>query len=338
MARARSKRRDRSQASGKSATGTTARRHDARSLAELPPWCIFATMNRRDFVMSSMALAAWRAAEPAGGLRAGPKFGYAAITWGGNDRAAIDDIAGLGFRGIQLRASAVTEWGQRPIELRQLLAERKLSLVALSSGVVSLDPATMVDNLAMHVRNAQFVQSVGGLYLQVVDERPTGRAPTTDDYVRMGQRLTEIGWRTADLGVTLGYHNHMGNLGQAPDEVARVLDAADSRYVKLELDTAHYQAAGGDPAAAVRRYADRLLFLHLKDLQQPIPERGADSYQFVELGRGMVNIRAVLAELELIGFSGWAIVELDRAPDPARTPRECAMISKQYLESNGYRI
>ncbi|MBI4420795.1 MAG: hypothetical protein HY560_08215 [Gemmatimonadetes bacterium] len=34
------------------------------------------------------------------------RFGYAAITWGGNDRQAIDDIAAVGFRGIQLRASA----------------------------------------------------------------------------------------------------------------------------------------------------------------------------------------------------------------------------------------
>src|ERR1700730_17727893 len=31
------------------------------------------------------------------------KFGYAAITWGGNDRQAIEDIAAVGFHGIQLR-------------------------------------------------------------------------------------------------------------------------------------------------------------------------------------------------------------------------------------------
>ena len=32
------------------------------------------------------------------------RFGYAAITWGGDDLKAIDEIAGIGFRGIQLRS------------------------------------------------------------------------------------------------------------------------------------------------------------------------------------------------------------------------------------------
>ena len=31
------------------------------------------------------------------------RIGYAAITWGGNDRQAIDDIAAVGYKGIQLR-------------------------------------------------------------------------------------------------------------------------------------------------------------------------------------------------------------------------------------------
>src|SRR5947208_2361811 len=41
-------------------------------------------------------------------------FGYAAITWGGNDRQAIADIAALGFHGIQLRANVIKEFGSAP--------------------------------------------------------------------------------------------------------------------------------------------------------------------------------------------------------------------------------
>src|SRR5689334_12002009 len=65
------------------------------------------------------------------------RFGCAAITWGGNDPQAIDDIAELGFTGIQLRDSAVRRWGEKPDELKALLAARKLTLVALSSGGVT---------------------------------------------------------------------------------------------------------------------------------------------------------------------------------------------------------
>lgn len=271
---------------------------------------------------------------PAGHIR----FGYAAITWDGNDRQAMDDIAAVGFRGIQLRASAVTRWGDRPDELRALLADRELTLVALSSGVVLLDPAREAETLALHARHARFVRDVGGLHLQVLDERPKGRNPTADDFRRMGRLLTEVGRRTADLGIGLGYHNHMGNLGQSPDEVARVLDAADPRFVKLELDTAHYQQGGGAPAEAVERYAGRLLFLHVKDLESPVPGGEPGSYRFVELGRGSVDLPGVFAALAATGFDGWAVVELDSVPDPTRTPRDAAALSKRYLEGLGFTI
>ena len=257
---------------------------------------------------------------------------------GGKDRAAIDDISALGFRGIQLRASAVTEWGTRPAELVQLLAARKLTFVALSSGSVSLDPAREATDLALHTRNAQFAHDTQCQYLQVTDERPAGRAPVADDFRRMGRLLNEIGKRTADMNVTLGYHNHMGALGQSADDVARIMDATDPRYVKMELDIAHYQAAGGNPVEVVHRYADRMLFLHIKDLQKPKPGGGADSYRFVELGRGSVNVPAVLSALGAARFNGWAIVELDDVTDPASTPRDCAMISKNISKQTAIRF
>lgn len=266
------------------------------------------------------------------------RFGYAALTWRGDDRTAIDEIAAVGYPGVQLRAPAVQEWGARPEELKDLLAARGLTLVALSSGIVLLDPAAEAENVAMHVRHARFVRDVGGLYLQVLDERPRGRPPAADDFQRIGRLLTEIGRRTADLGVRLGYHNHMGNLGQAPDEVARVLDAADPAFVHLELDTAHWQAAGGDPVAAVSEHAGRLLFLHLKDLVRPAPGGAPDSYVFVELGQGSVDLPGVLDALTRTGFDGWGIVELDPRRDMPRTPRESAVRSKRYLEEHGFAV
>ena len=283
-------------------------------------------MKRREFVaagLSLVAASAWDSPHSRARLR----FGYAAITWGGNDRQAIEDIAALGFRGIQVRQSAVATWGKRPAELEQLLAEHKLMLVALSSGDVSLDPADEKDMLMQHARNARFVRDVGGRYLQVIDERPKGREPTSDDFRRMGRLLTEIGKRSADLGIPLGYHNHMGALGQSPEEVARVLDAADPKFVRLELDTGHYRQAGGDPAQAIRQHADRLLFLHIKDLDT--------SNRFVELGRGIVDWKAVFAALDAIAFDGWGVVELDAVPDNARTPKESGAIARRYLEAEG---
>ncbi|HJU73687.1 MAG TPA: sugar phosphate isomerase/epimerase [Gemmatimonadaceae bacterium] len=267
------------------------------------------------------------------------RFGYAAITWDGNDEQAIVDIASLGFRGIQLRSNTVSKYGDRPAVLRELLEQHRLTLVAFSSGNLSIDPAVEREQLALHTRHAAFVQKLGGLYLQIIDEKPRGRVLIDADYTRLGQLLTELGRRTADLGIPVSYHHHIGSIGEYPDAIRRILDAADPRYVKFQLDTAHFQQGGGDPAQAVKEYGSRLLFLHIKDVEAPVPGGGKDSYRFVELGRGSVDFKRVFDALREIDFSGWAIVELDRVPDPPRTPRESAMISKTYLqETLGFTI
>jgi inosose dehydratase len=254
-------------------------------------------------------------------------FGYASITWGGNDRQAIEDIAAVGFRGIQLRSNSIAEFGS-PSAVRDFLGQHELKFVALSSGDLSTDPASAKKSIAEHTSHAKFVRDAGGLYLQILDNRPKGRMAIPDDYKQLGKTLTELGKRTADLGIPLGYHNHMGSLSERPEELDQIMSASDPRYVKLELDIAHYVQGGGDPVKAIEKYGDRLLFLHIKDV-----ERVSQSvYRFVELGRGLVDVPAVFESLTQIGFRGWAIVELDEVPPGAHSAKEAAAANKEYLQ------
>src|SRR5215813_8090952 len=122
------------------------------------------------------------------------RFGYAAITWDGNDVQAIQDISELGFPGIQLRSNVLKDYGDRPKALRDLLEQHHLVMVALSSGGVRLATGTDKDEIEKHVRNARFVHDVGGYYLQVTDSaRPKDRQPTSADFKQLGRLLTEIG-------------------------------------------------------------------------------------------------------------------------------------------------
>ena len=291
-------------------------------------------MNRRDAIRT-LASAAVATAAPWSRLDAEQafRFGYAAITWGGNDRQAMADIAAVGFPGIQLRTAAVDAFGERVNELKELLATHHLTLVALSSGNIGIDPALAADEMARHTRHARFVRDVGGHYLQIIDSRPK-RNINAGDYAAMGRRLTELGKRTADIGIPLGYHHHMGSLGEAPDEIERILAAADPRFVKLELDVAHYLQGGGDPVAAIRKYFSQILFLHLKDVEARTPAAGEmppRPYRFVELGRGRVDLPGVIQALGDVAFKGWVVIELDAVPDRARTPKEAAEMNRRYV-------
>ena len=272
-------------------------------------------------------------------------FGYASITWNGNDRQAIEDISALGFPGIQLRANAIAEFENNPASLRELLDAHKLKMVALSSG--NLDITNPQDTeLAAHVAHAQFAKDAGAIYLQVIGARPKGREIVRGDYEKMGKLLTELSKRTADIGVQVGFHNHMDSLGERPEEVDWIFAGTDPRYAKLELDVAHCLQGGGDPVKMMTKYSDRLLFMHIKDVHPMTPPPAPagstatpKNYQWVELGRGRVDLPAVFATIEKINYRGWAIVELDGVTDPSLTPKQCAEISKKYLaEKLGYKI
>jgi inosose dehydratase len=266
----------------------------------------------------------------ADGKYAGIRFGYTAMTWGDAERQAIDDIASVGFSGIQFRANALTEF--KPAELKPLLAQHGLTFVALSSGDVSLDkPAA--DQVALHADHAMFVKNSAGLYLQILDElKPYPRTVTAAECKRLGALLTEIGKRTAEIGIPVAYHNHVDTISEHPGNLDLVLENSDPRYVWLLLDTAHAVAGGGDPALMIEHWYDRLLFLHLKDVVDiPMTPKLKYPFQWVELGRGRVDFPAVFAALNKVRFHGWAVVELDKVPDPPNTPKQCAIISRDYL-------
>jgi inosose dehydratase len=286
-------------------------------------------VTRREFLTAIAAASALSGGRPA--AAASMRLGYAAITWGADLVKAIDDISAVGFRAIQLRGEAFAQYGGRRAELRALLERHALTFAVLSSGNLSIEPGREQEMLALHVDHARFARDCGGQYLQVIDERPKGRAVGGEDYRRLGRLLTELGKRTADVGVPLVYHHHMNSTGEKPQEVRAVLDAADPRHVRLLFDVAHYQQGGGDPAEAIREYREWIDVVHLKDVRSG----GANGYEFVELGRGRVDLAGVLAALRDVAFGKWAIVELDRVPEPGRTPKESAEINKRYLVERG---
>lgn len=281
---------------------------------------------------SSLALAAAMAGNgwlEAAARKGDIKIGYSSITWGGKDEQAISELAGLGFKGIQLRANTFGPYRNKVSELKDALIKNNLTLCMFSSGNVETDPAKFESTVDTHVAHASFVKALGGNAMQMTNSlRPKDRLPTAEELKKLAQVMNEIGKQTADLGVQAVYHNHMNQLGETPEEVDVIVQAMDPRYVKLLLDIAHYKQGGGEPQEAVIKYKGILHSLHLKDTK---PAETKSGYKFVELGQGRVDVPAVFKALDKIRFKGWAVVELDGVPDPEKSPLVCAEINKKYI-------
>jgi inosose dehydratase len=258
------------------------------------------------------------------------KLGYAAITWGGDDPKAIDDVAAVGFKGIQLRASAFDRWSRAPGDLKALLASHSLAFPVLSSGNLNYQPADVAANIDMHLDHARFLRDAGGQMLQVIDEKPKGRNVTPADYQRLADAMNTLGAKTKALGVPLVYHHHMNSTGEPPAAIEAILRECDASAVGLLFDIAHYQQGGGDPVAFIKEHGNAITVVHLKDVR---PIDAAPGYQWVELGRGRVDVKGCVAALQANRFTGWAIVELDKVVDANGTPKTGAETNRAFVRN-----
>lgn len=255
------------------------------------------------------------------------RLGCAAITWGGNDDQAIEEIAQAGYEGIQLRATAFDRYGTQPAALKALLAKHRLAFPVLSSGNLKYGPADRQAQLDLHLAHAKFVRDAGGEMLQVIDEKPKDHAVGPGDYEALADMMNTLGEKTKALGVALVYHHHMNSTGEPPAAIEAILKQRSAAAVGLLFDIAHYQQGGGDPVEFIRRYGKAIKVVHLKDVR---PIDAAPGYQFVELGRGRVDVTGCIAALKEVRFEGWAIVELDRVVDADGSPKASAVANRAF--------
>jgi sugar phosphate isomerase/epimerase len=78
------------------------------------------------------------------------------------------------------------------------------------------------------------------------------------------------------------------------------------------MDAGHTQRSGIDPSDSARKYADRLLDVHIKDVSAASAEG-----RTVEIGRGVIDIPTLLRALKRINFTGTLALEYEKdAKDP----------------------
>jgi inosose dehydratase len=120
-------------------------------------------------------------------------------------------------------------------------------------------------------------------------------------------------------GVRPLHHSHIGGVFETEPEIVRLLDDLGPDVIGVGPDTGHLRWAGIDPAEFIRRYADRVGGIHIKDCfpdyLDHTDERGyhdlaATKRLWAEPGLGVVDFDAVLAALP-DDYDGDLMIEID---------------------------
>jgi inosose dehydratase len=233
---------------------------------------------------------------------------------------ALRDVAAAGYAGVELFDGNLMEYEDRPDDLEQLLAETGLQLVAVYSGANFIFPEILEEELWRIEKAASLASRFGAEHVVVGGGAQRSSGATQEDYARLAAALDRVVTIAEEHGLAASYHPHLSTIVESPEQLERVM--ARSR-INFCPDTAHLVAGGGDPAELIRRYSDRIAYVHLKDFT-------AEPFAFLPLGRGEIDLQGILAELERAEYDGWLTVELD---EYAGAPADAARESRKYLES-----
>jgi inosose dehydratase len=270
-----------------------------------------------------------------------------AITWGRDGLAdCLADLRDRRFRGVETFGFVVDDFAGREQAFADLLAEHGLRLVSLYGGGQMDDPAQREAVIAHNLNLARFLGANGAVPLTLGPGRRAPDGPSDADLREMATTMNEIGRRAqAEYGVLACCHPHWNTTIQNRDEITRIFDRIDPRYVYMTADPAHMAKAGYDPVEVFRTYRDIIKYVHIKDYRPLTPGEQAQVEgsggtavipDFVELGLGVIDLPALIAVLKEADFDGWVTVELDRS---TRGPRVSLEMNQAYLEETlGLRV
>lgn len=158
------------------------------------------------------------------------------------------------------------------------------------------------------------------------------------------RQIAELSWR--EYGIRSVIHPHAGGYIEFADEIDRILRDIPHEVAGLCLDTGHSYYSGMDPAAWLRKYADRIDYVHFKDIDRAVYDRVmGQRIRFFEacaegvmcpIGKGVLDYDGIKQTLADIGYQGYITVEQERDPRNSGSVLQDVKASRDFLKSVGF--
>lgn len=251
------------------------------------------------------------------------RFAYSTINWGTKPHLVtmLDEIRQAGWTALELFDHSL-DWLGPPDSLSALLGDFQ---VATFFG--GLEVPVDRNQLAIHKRRMDYAALFGTqMYGLVGGGRLRWRPPNEAEYADLASACEELAEYGAGKGIVIAYHPHTGCTIETEAEIDILLN--QTQRTMLCLDVSHIALVDEDSVAHLRKYRDRIGYIHMKDWK---------GGKFVEIGQGSIGLDfpAIFAELEAQRYNGWVVIEQSRSDV---SPLESARANANYLKNLNYSL
>ncbi|CUX43132.1 Putative sugar phosphate isomerase/epimerase IoIE [Agrobacterium tumefaciens str. CFBP 5621] len=279
----------------------------------------------------------------------------------------LGEAKAAGFGGLELGP-----YGYLPLDLKrvsQALNERDLKIVAgtIFDDLVSPENRRnllrQTDEICALITRLPKPETHAGQrfpapYLTVMDwghdERDyaaghSDRAPRLDGNAWNGmvENIRAIATLAREkYGVRATIHPHAGGYIEFADELQQIVEDIPADLAGLCLDTGHMAYSGMDPVATLRRYWDRVDYIHFKDIDATVFDAVmGERIRFFDacakgvmcpIGRGSIDYPAIRSLLTELCYGGYITIEQERDPRKAGGILDDLAASRAFLAENGF--
>jgi inosose dehydratase len=265
----------------------------------------------------------------------------------------LNEVAEAGYEWIELGP-----FGYLPTDPATLRRELEARGLRLSAAMVMrpLEDASLSPELPEETeRVGELVASLGGGYVVLIDDvyrdLKTGAALAPaklddDSWKRLVETSNELGRLAKERsGMQLVFHSHADSHVEYLNQIEAFIAQTDPAFVGILLDFGHCEYRGVDSLALLRRYRERIPYLHLKMVDPEVRDRVAKEDPpfgtavswgiFAEAGTGVPELTELVRALEEVDYQGLAIVEQDLYPCDFGTPLPIAKRVRTRLREAG---
>jgi inosose dehydratase len=261
----------------------------------------------------------------------------------------LSEVSGAGYEWIE-----IGPYGYLPTDPNELRDQLEKHGLKVSAGTVFEHlhrPDSWEDVWKQVADVASLTAAVGGKHIVVIPDtwrdHKTGapledRTLSDEGWALLTTGMDELGRRILqEYGLRVQFHSHADSHVGYQHEIERFVENTNPEYVNLCLDTGHVSYYRGDNVALIRKYPERIGYLHLKQVDPAVIARvEAEDLPFpeaVKLGAmvepplGVPDMGSLLAAVEELDRDIFAIVEQDMYPCPPDHPLPIARRTHTYL-------
>lgn len=220
----------------------------------------------------------------------------------------ISRAADMGYQGVQFAGFFETS----AKDLKKVMDDKQIIAAGSHTGLDALTGDKLKETIAYN-------HEIGN-DLVICPFLAEESRTTRDDYARTAEQFNQVGQTCKENGLTFAYHNHNFEF-ETFDGVTGfdlLFGQTDDQLVKVELDCYWATYAGYKPEDIIKKYGNRIISLHMKDMKE---ENG--NKRSIEIGSGILDIRGLLNTGNEHDVS-WFVIEQEQFD---RNPMESAKIN-----------